>query len=73
MELDQATFMRRKLGRHWRDALIIASAIAPADSSMDEVDDAERRAIDLVSDVNEDWTLELRDLTAEAWQVLRRE
>ena len=74
MELDEAReFMRIQLGAHWPEALILANAIVPSYATSDEMDEAEIRAVELVSDINDDWTLETREGTAEAWRTFWRQ
>jgi hypothetical protein len=47
-----------------------ANAVAPPRATNEEVDAAEQRAVELVSNMNEDWTLETREETADAWRAL---
>ena len=70
-EPDEArAFMRRRLGADWELRLAQADAMLRPDASNEEVDAAQQRAIDLVSETCEDWSLQLREAVAHAWQTL---
>ena len=70
-ELDaMREFFRRHLGDDWELRLILADAIADRNASIRDAPMAQRRAVDLVSETCQDWTVELRDLAAPAWQTL---
>ena len=74
MELDEALdFMRQNLGPDWAEALIHARAFVGSRAANEEVDAAEQRAVDLVSDVGDDWSLDTREAAADAWRTLWRE
>ena len=45
-------------------------AILGPDATNEEADSAQQRAVDLVSETCDDWTLETRELVAAAWQAL---
>ena len=45
-------------------------AILGPDATNEEADSAQQRAVDLVSETCDDWTLELREFSAAAWQAL---
>jgi len=71
MSIEEAReFMLLHLGVDWVAALIQARAMASPEATPEEIDEAEQRAVELVSDVNEDWTLETREAAAEAWRVV---
>ncbi|HUP76903.1 MAG TPA: hypothetical protein VM282_27970 [Acidimicrobiales bacterium] len=64
-------FMRQRLGDDWEHRLRMDGAIVAPDATNEEADAAQQRAIELVSETSDDWTLELRELTTAAWQALR--
>jgi hypothetical protein len=67
---DARAFLRQKLGMDWDRLLAQADAVVRGDATNEEVDAAQQRAVDLVSEVTDDWTLETREQVAEAWRVL---
>lgn len=72
-EVDEArAFLRRRLGPDWALLLIEADAIIGAEATNEEVVAAQQRAIELVSEICQDWSLQLREAIAEAWQSLWR-
>jgi hypothetical protein len=72
-EVDEArAFLHRRLGPDWALLLIQADAIVGPDATNEEVVAAQQRAIELVSEVCGDWSLQLRESVAEAWQSLWR-
>ncbi len=73
-EVDEArAFMRRRLGADWELRLTQADALPGPGATNEEVDAAQQRAIELVSEVCEDWSLQLREAVADAWQTLVRQ
>ena len=71
MELDEALdFMRQHLGPDWAEALIHARAFVGSRATNEEANAVEQRAVELVSNVGEDWSLETRQAAAEAWRTL---
>jgi hypothetical protein len=64
-------FMESRLGGHWELRLAEAAAMPGPDATNEEVDAAQQRALDLICETSEDWTLELRGRAAEAWAALR--
>ena len=69
--LDEARqFMRRQLGEDWEQRLMAVGAILGPDATNEEADSAQQRAVDLVSETCDDWTLETREFVAAAWQAL---
>ena len=74
MELDEASqFFQQQLGAHGEDALLHAGAVAAPGATMEEIDAAEQRAVELVSDVTEDWILATRERAADAWRTWWRQ
>ena len=74
MELDEALdFMCQHLGPDWAEALIHARAFVGSRATNDEADAAEQRAVELVSNIGDDWSLETREAAAEAWRTLWHE
>ena len=72
-EVDEArAFMRRRLGGDWQLRLTHADAMPGPDATNEEIDAAQRRAIELVSEACEDWSLQLREAVAHAWRSLIR-
>ena len=70
-EVDEArAFMQRRLGAHWELRLAQADAMPGSDATNEEVDAAQQRAIELVSEACDDWSLQLREAVADAWQTL---
>ena len=67
---EMRSFFRRRLGNDWELRLILANAIAGPDATDEEVDAAQQRAIELVTETSYDWSIELRELTAQAWLTL---
>jgi hypothetical protein len=63
-------FMRRRLGDDWEELLHSGSAIPGPDATNEETEAARQRAVDLVSETLDDWTLETREFVAAAWQAL---
>ena len=72
-EVDEArAFLRRRLGPDWALRLVQAGAIVGPEAPNEEVVAAQQRAIDLVSEVCQDWSLQLLEAVADAWQSLWR-
>ena len=72
-DVDEAeAFMERQLGGHWELRLAQAGALPGPDATNEQVDAAQQRAIDLVSEVCQDWSLQLREAVADAWLTLVR-
>ena len=67
---DARAYLRQQLGVDWDRRLEQADAIVRGDATNEEVDAAQQRAVDLVSEATDDWTLETRERVAEAWRVL---
>ena len=63
-------FMRQHLGDDWELRLMAADATAGPDTSFRNAIEAQTRAVDLVSDVCEDWRADSRLAASEAWREL---
>ena len=73
-DVDEArAFMQRRLGAHWELRLAQAGAMPGPDATNEDVDAAQQRAMELVSEVCEDWSLQLREAVADAWLSLVRQ
>jgi hypothetical protein len=71
MSIEEAReFMRLHLGDDWVAALIQARAMAGPEATNEQIDEAQQRAVELVSGVVEGWTLETREAAAEGWRVV---
>ena len=63
-------FFRQELGENWRQALLTANAIARLNDPVPEAEAAQSRAVSLVSAKHPGLQSELREQTAQAWEVL---
>jgi len=74
MRADEAReFMHSRLGAEWEMRLWTAGAIVGPDATIREVTSAAERAVELICDVAEDWTLDTREHARTAWQSLWRD
>ena len=70
-EVDEAReFFRQQLGDDWVQALLSANAVARLSDPVPEAEDAQFRAVNLVSAKRRDARGESRKKTASAWEVL---
>ncbi|MEO5841971.1 MAG: hypothetical protein ABIQ73_05860 [Acidimicrobiales bacterium] len=71
MEGDEARgFFRRYFGADWEERLLSLGALLGPDATNEESYAAEQRAVDLVSESVDDWTLVTREFVAAAWHAL---
>jgi hypothetical protein len=63
-------FFRRHLGDDWELTLIAADAMPSSDASVGDLIAAQRRAVDLVSEICHDRRVETQDTIAAAWKVV---
>jgi hypothetical protein len=70
-EVDEAReFFRQQLGDDWVQALLYANAVARLSDPVPEAEDAQFRAVNLVSAKRRDLDGDSRKRTAHAWEVL---
>ena len=70
-EVEEAQeFFRQKLGDKWKEALLSANAVARLHEPIPEAVAAQLRAVNLVGATRRNYHQNLRDQSAEAWQVL---
>lgn len=67
---DARDFLRRRIGADWEVRLMQADALPRRRVTQKETDAAEQRAIEIASEVCQDWTTDLREGVADAWRVV---
>ncbi|MEO8697452.1 MAG: hypothetical protein ABI658_28380 [Acidimicrobiales bacterium] len=70
-ELDEMReFFRRRLGDDWELTFIAADAMPSSEASVGELIAAQRRAVELVSEICKDRRVETQDRIAAAWKIV---
>ena len=62
-------FLRRRIGAGWEVRLLQTGALPRPKSDPNGTDAAEQRAVDVASEVREDWTLDMRSGVVPPWRV----
>jgi hypothetical protein len=63
-------FFRRHLGDDWELTLIAADAMPSSEASVGDLIAAQRRAVELISQMCQDHRIETQDTIAAAWKVV---